>query len=116
MSEPIKPCVLPEWASELTKDAVSEQYNIYEPPLQKKKLGWGYKEKPPRQWLNWLHNTTYEWLKYFDCFLNRPKIYKRAQLPIAAENKALTVYISDSNTLAYSNGTNWVKIKTDGNL
>lgn len=116
MTEPKKPGALPEWASTEIKDAVSGQLNVYEPPEQKKKLGWNYKEKPARQWLNWLHKTTYEWLKYFDYFLNRPKIYTTGYLPDAATSKSQMIYISNTNTLAYSDGTNWIKIKTDGNV
>ncbi len=116
MSEPIKPLVLPEWASESVKDIASEQLNIYEPPEQKKKLGWGYKEKPARQWLNWLHYVTFSWLRYFDYFLHRPIIYTKADLPLASVSKAKIVYVSDTDTLAFSNGTNWIKIKTDGNV
>jgi hypothetical protein len=121
MSEPTKPEALPEWASDSIKDGISGQYNVYEPPAQKRKLGWNYREKPARQWLNWLHNLTYRWLLYFDYFLNRPKTYTNAAKPLAsAENEGVIIFISDvggaSGTLARSDGTNWKKINVGGDV
>lgn len=61
-----KPAELPQWASEDEIDQTSGQYNVVEPPLERKRLGWYLGEKPNRQWWNWLHRTTYDWLAYFN--------------------------------------------------
>ena len=119
MSEPVKPETLPEWATDVIKDAVSGQYNVYEPPVQKRKIGWNFKEKPPRQWFNWLHNITYRWLAYFDYFLNRPKAYTNSAKPTASDtNKGLIIFISDvdGGVPVISDGTNWKKFTLGGNI
>lgn len=61
-----KPTKLPQWASEDEIDQTSGQYNVVEPPLERKRLGWYLGEKPNRQWWNWLHRQTWLWLAYFD--------------------------------------------------
>lgn len=119
MSKPTRPEALPEWATDNIKDSISGQYNVYEPPMQKRMIGWSFKEKPARQWLNWLHNVTYRWLLYFDYFLNRPKAYTNITKPAAStENVGLIIYVSDldGGTLAYSTGTVWKKITMGGDI
>ena len=59
-----KPDNLPEWASQDDIDSTTGQHNIVEPPPWKKEKGWSLHEFPPRQWFNWLHNLTYQWLKF----------------------------------------------------
>ncbi len=61
-----KPETLPEWASVPAPDGPGGQSNVVEPPTAKKRSGWSYLEFPVRNWFNWLHNTTYQWLAYFD--------------------------------------------------
>lgn len=51
--------VLPEWATDDIQDPVSQQYNVVEPPTEKKSDGWFLGEKPNRQWWNWLQRQTY---------------------------------------------------------
>lgn len=47
----------PRWAT----DAV----RTLEPSEAEKDVGWEFKEKPPARWMNWIHNATYTWIKYF---------------------------------------------------
>ena len=62
-----KPTKLPEWVTNpvVQYDSISGQPNILEPPSSKKARGWDYREKPPRNWLNWLLNTIYLWISWF---------------------------------------------------
>lgn len=61
-----KPVVYPEWASDDVQDPVSGQYNVVEPILERKKIGWVFLEKPNRQWWNWLHRVVYDWIVWLD--------------------------------------------------
>lgn len=61
-----KPTVLPEWATNDVQDPISQQFNVVEPPLEKKTDGWFLGEKPNRQWWNWLHRQTYLWLQWLN--------------------------------------------------
>jgi len=56
----------PEWASEDVQDDLNKEYNKYEPPEQKKKIGWERGESPPRQWMNYNADLIYKWIKYLD--------------------------------------------------
>lgn len=118
MSEPKKPNKHPRWASESIKNEINGEYNVYEPPEQKKDIGWDVNEVPPRQWFNWLSKTTNDWIVYFDYYLNRPKIYKKTKLPDATKSKAKIVFVDDEGggTLAFSNGVEWKKINIEGNI
>ncbi len=67
-----KPTKFPQWATDANgndNDVVnptSGQNNVVEPPAAKKLLGWDFKEKPPRNWFNWLARLTAQWLKWLD--------------------------------------------------
>lgn len=61
-----KPTVLPQWATNDVQDPISQQFNVVEPPLEKKTDGWFLGEKPNRQWWNWLHRQTYLWLQWLN--------------------------------------------------
>lgn len=37
-----------------------------EPPTSKKNRGFDYREKPPRNWLNWLFYWIYQWILWID--------------------------------------------------
>lgn len=50
---------LPRWADTPLVDPLSKQSNVVEPPSAKKDIGFFYKEKPPRNWLNWLLRQSY---------------------------------------------------------
>ena len=61
-----KPVVLPQWASNDVQDPISQQWNVVEPPLEKKTDGWFLGEKPNRQWWNWFQRTVYDWILWLD--------------------------------------------------
>ena len=109
----LKPSKFPEWASVLSQSPINKEYNRYEPPNAKKKLGWEFGEVPPRQWVNYQQNLNCQWLEYFDANLNRTLIYaSKKDLPEVKASQGLLVYIKDSDSLAFSNGDHWQKLKT----
>ncbi len=59
-----KPTVLPEWASQDVRDNVSNQFNVVEPPPEKKLEGWFLGEKPNRQYWNWFQRQAYLWIQW----------------------------------------------------
>lgn len=61
-----KPSVYPMWAASNRVDATSGQNNVTTPPLEKQTYGWNFKEKPPRNWFNWLGRYTYLWIQWLD--------------------------------------------------
>ena len=113
MTEPIKP-IFPRWASVEARGETNNELNVYEPPEDKKNIGWDEDDVPPRQYFNWLARQTNLSLEYLDYHLNRPKIYTITTLPDATQNVAKIVYVSDSSggILAYSNGSVWKNITT----
>ena len=56
----------PRWATDLVKDDVNKEYNKYEPPEQKKGVGWSRGEAPPRQWVNYNSDLIARWIEYID--------------------------------------------------
>ncbi len=73
-----RPDEKPRWATVPTVNGTTGKNNVIEPTEGKKNLGWDYKEKPARNFLNWLHNKTYEWIDYFD---TRPFVLKENTVP-----------------------------------
>lgn len=61
-----KPSVFPQWASDNVQDPISQQFNVVEPPLEKKTDGWFLGEKPNRQWWNWFQRTVYDWILWLN--------------------------------------------------
>lgn len=61
-----KPTVLPDWALDDVIDPISGQYNVVEPPTEKKLVGWNYLEKPNRQYWNWFQRQVSLWIAYFN--------------------------------------------------
>jgi hypothetical protein len=59
-----KPTVLPRWALNDIVNATSGENNVVAPPAGYDTLGWDFKEKPPRQYFNWLGRTTHDWLAW----------------------------------------------------
>lgn len=118
MAKPIRPTKYPRWASELVKDEIYHQFNIHEPPENKKDIGWVVGESPPSQWLNWLTNTTCKWIDYLAHQVNHPEEFEKLKLPDACLNKGRLVFVSDvdGGVLSFSNGINWKKIKIEGNI
>lgn len=62
----MRPNEYPRFAELEQIDPVTKQNNVYKPPPPKQDYGWSYKEKGARQWFNWLHRLTYQWIKYLD--------------------------------------------------
>lgn len=118
MTKPTRPIKYPRWATELVRDEIYRQFNIHEPPEINKDIGWAQGEVPPRQWFNWLANVTYEWIVYLDHQVNRPEEFIKSKLPKAVDNKGKIIFVSDvdGGVLSYSDGQNWKKIKTEGNI
>lgn len=52
----------PEWASDLT--------NVVEPAQGQKDTGWVLDQVPPSQTENWIQNTTFNWVEYYDSTIN----------------------------------------------
>ena len=61
-----KPTVLPEWAMDDIPNGVDGQYNVVEPPTEKKLTGWNFIEKPNRQYWNWFQRQCSLWIAYFN--------------------------------------------------
>ena len=61
-----KPSKIPEWAINDVVNPTSGQNNVVEPSGAIKNLGWDFKEKPPRQYFNWLQRYNYLWCKWVD--------------------------------------------------
>ncbi len=55
---------LPEWALADQVNPTSSQNNVIAPGATHKNFGWDFKEKPPRQFFNWLGRLTHEWLAF----------------------------------------------------
>jgi len=109
---PTKPD-FPRWASEDEIDPISGQNNVIEPPVERKSSGWTRHEVPPRQWWNWLHRKTFEWLQFLDETRGQLEIFTVAELPAASNNEGRLVYVSDISEPAYSDGADWRRV-TDG--
>jgi hypothetical protein len=61
-----KPTKYPDWALVDIVDPTSGQNNVVEPGATQKNTGWTFKQFPPRQFFNWLHRLTNDWIKWFD--------------------------------------------------
>jgi hypothetical protein len=61
-----RPSKFPDFARNDVYDPTSGQLNVVEPSEGKKDAGWAYNEKPPRQYFNWMHRLTSQWLRYLD--------------------------------------------------
>lgn len=60
-------------------------------------------------------HTDINTLFYLIChYLNRPEEFTQDAIPNVATYKHRTIYVSDLNCLAFSDGTNWKKINFDG--
>lgn len=61
-----RPTQFPDFATTDVVDGTSGQNNVAAPSGPKILQGWDYREKPPRQWMNWLHRFTGFWVRWFD--------------------------------------------------
>lgn len=61
-----KPSKIPEWAISDHVDPTSGENNVVEPSAGQKDTGWLFKQKPPRQYFNWLARFTHLWIQFID--------------------------------------------------
>jgi hypothetical protein len=98
MADIDKPDALPRWASQVVISPITGVPNAVEPPESKKNVGWQTFEPPARNFFNWLHKKTYEWLLYLeDRVDNRNRVTDGdgAEL-FNKENVLITLYAVDT--------------------
>jgi len=61
-----RPTVFPDFATDDLNNGLYGAPNVQEPPLSKKESGWDWGEPPPREWMNWIHRISNNWIKYND--------------------------------------------------
>lgn len=61
-----RPSIFPDWARTTVNDPTSGQPNVAAPSESRKDLGFGYKQRGPRQFFNWLFRTISAWVHYLD--------------------------------------------------
>ena len=130
MANPIIPAALPIWCTIPVMEKITftdpttgetqviEQSNIATPDISIMRSGFTQENALVEQDFNWLFNSICQWVEYFKLSVNRPPSYTAATLPLASANGGSLIFVSDLNggTLAVSNGTNWIKLKMDGNI
>ncbi len=62
----MRPDQYPRFAEFNQVDPITKQNNVVEPTDAKKNYGWGYRDKGARQYFNYLHRLTYQWIVYLD--------------------------------------------------
>lgn len=97
-----RPSALPRWATSNVISPDTGVPNVVEPPESKKNAGWNYSEMPARNFINWLHRSTYDWLNYLD-----DKVSKRNTVSdgdgtelFTLDNSLITLYAVDKETPA----------------
>ena len=61
-----RPSVFPVFASTDRADGALGGNNVVAADSSHQLYGWQYNEKPPREYFNWLHRITNNWLAYLD--------------------------------------------------
>lgn len=61
-----RPDKFPDWAEDDVTSPISGQNNVVEPSAAKQAKGWDYREKPVRQFMNWLQRYYGRWIRYLD--------------------------------------------------
>lgn len=84
-----KPSQYPRWASNDVISPVTGVNNVINPPESKKNVGWLDGEPPARNYFNWLHRTTNEWVEYFD---NRDKTLDGQGIQAFSQNSLCVLY------------------------
>ena len=90
-----KPTTLPRFAELDQVDPTSGQNNVVEPPANWKDYGWDYQEEPPRNYFNWLHRWTYEWLNWVDQKLIRTMTFVIAAYDSPQDAQEAADYVCD---------------------
>lgn len=86
----LRPTQLPQWATSDIQDPISDQYNVVEPPSERKLTGWTLKEKPNRQWWNWLLRQTYLFLQWFD---------QQSSLQVTTDGNGVGLFTKDNSLI-----------------
>ena len=95
-----RPSVFPRWASNDVTSPETDINNVVEPPDSKKNTGWHAFEAPARNFVNWLHRITNNWIEYLDDRVtNRNKVTDGdgAQL-FDIEDTLITIYAVNKTT------------------
>jgi len=71
-----RPSYYPDWATTIAVDPVSGVDNAIEPPGSWQTNGWGYQEKPPRNYDNWVKRYNGLWVRYLDEQMNTEQTTK----------------------------------------
>jgi hypothetical protein len=103
-----KPTTLPAWATLDVVDPTSGKNNVVEPSLTIKNRGWDFKEKPPRQWWNWLGRITSAWITWLSqWFTGAVNIIDYGADPtgILSSDAALTAAFAAGNSIFVPAGT-----------
>lgn len=90
-----KPTVKPQFAWDDQVDPTSGKNNVIEPPAAKKQYGWDYKEKPARNWMNWIHRITLNWVDHFDDVVHRAATFYVAADDAGTKSKNAYDYLCD---------------------
>jgi len=109
-----KPTKLPRWA-DVPGIGADGQAHVAEPPEGRKDDGWQWKEKPPRQWFNWLLNLTYEWLGWISQWIdnvNSSDIVNDSSVAGTDVTEALDTLEGDILQIAGSSGMISCKVTT----
>jgi len=68
----VKPTVIPNWATTDVVDPTSGQNNQVEPAVGVRATGFvPLNKKPERQFINWLHKLSGDWITYFDSVVDQ---------------------------------------------
>lgn len=108
-----RPTKFPDWALTNVIDPTEQTPNVVEPPNEKKQVGWIPHEVVPNNWLNWIHKTSNDWLKYLDSKVTTPSLVSLDK-PLASDVSVGTIIhinnLNEGGTMAFSDGTHWRKI------
>ncbi len=103
----VKPSEYPDWTVNVdgtdndVVDPTSGQNNVVVPPAGKQLLGWDFKEKPPRNWFNWLARRTTQWIRWLD--------QEMAVLRASASSTTFNV-VSGGGGSVVADGSKWMQL------
>jgi hypothetical protein len=61
-----QPTKKPDFATDDLNNGAGGAANVQEPSTGKKQSGWDFGEKPQREFFNWIHRITNNWIYYLD--------------------------------------------------
>jgi hypothetical protein len=93
---------LPRWADATPPDPLNPYF--VEPDAAQKNTGWLSQQKPPYQYMNWIHIKTYERLRHFDSYLDiLSSIILQSDSTLYWSGSVLS-FLADINVYFVSNG------------